>query len=56
MQMLGGGNRTQQGEQPQQPAQQMQQPQQQPQQPQQQGATQPQHNELPMDFDDDIPF
>lgn len=53
MQMLGGGNRTQQGEQPHQPTQQMQQPQQ---QPQQQGATQPQYNESSMDFDDDLPF
>ncbi|KLV06149.1 single-stranded DNA-binding protein [Photobacterium aquae] len=71
MQMLGGrqggqgapmGGQQQQGGwgQPQQPAAQQQSyaPQQQsaPQQPQQQAAPQPQYNEPPMDFDDDIPF
>ena len=48
MQMLGGGNRTQQGEQPQQPVQQMQQ--------QHQGTSQPKYNEPPIDFDDDLPL
>lgn len=47
MQMLGGGNRTQQGEQSQQPVQQMQ---------KYQGASQSQHDDVPMDFDDNIPF
>ncbi|WP_318447784.1 single-stranded DNA-binding protein [Photobacterium leiognathi] len=57
-QPMGGGQQQQGGGwgQPQQPAAQSYAPQQQQQAPAQQPAPQPQYNEPPMDFDDDIPF